>query len=63
MTCVKCNGTMKFDKKTSVLHLTKKGTSKYRIRIYKCEYCDYTETVYGSQGRDSQLIYETENPE
>ena len=61
MTCIQCNGKMKLEKKTNVLHPTKDGKGKYRIRIYKCIDCEYTETVYGSYGRDSQLIEETEN--
>ena len=60
MTCVQCNGKMKLDKNTSTLHFTKDKKSKYKIRIYKCVDCEYTETVYGSQGIDSQLIEKTE---
>ena len=61
MTCIQCNGRMELDRKTKSLHPTKKGDSKFRIRIYKCVDCEYTETVYGSQGIDSQLIEKTEN--
>jgi len=52
---------MKLEKKSKALHPTKKGDSAYRIRMWACSYCDYTETVYGSNGIDSQRIEEHKN--
>ena len=54
MNCIQCNGKMKFSKQTKTSHQTQNG--KYRIKIFKCVDCDYTETVYGNTGIDSQLI-------
>ena len=52
--CISCNTEMKLDK-------TLQTRKQYKGRRYKCNIYNYVETVFGSQGIDSQLINETQN--
>lgn len=56
MECVQCGQPMRLKSKTKSAHKNKLGTGKFKIRIYECEYCDYTESVYGTNGVDSDTI-------
>ena len=56
MECIQCNGQMKLQKTGKQLNKTKSGLGKFKVRKYECEYCDYTETVYGTNGIDDDRI-------
>ena len=52
--CLSCNIQMQLNKTIS----TKK---QYKGKRYVCNICGYTETVFGSNGIDSDLIAKTQN--
>lgn len=56
MECINCHAKMKLQKSGRMLHETKKREGMYKIRVYECPDCGYTETVYGSMGIDTQRI-------